>query len=98
MKGVGGKIIESVSEVMGIEIDTFLSHTRKQNVVAARIIAVRLIKELTCLGEHDIAELLNKNRASVHYYIGSFRPRYDYEPRFRNMYETCKKHIKEGML
>lgn len=98
MKGIGGKIIESVSEVMGIDIDTFLSHTRKQNVVAARIIAVRLIKELTCFGEHDIAELLDKNRASVHYYISSFRPRYDYEPRFRNMYETCLKHVKEEML
>lgn len=98
MKGMGGKIIESVSEVMGIDIDTFLSHTRKQNVVAARIIAVRLIMELTCLGENDIAELFQKNRASIHYYIGSFRPRYDYEPRFRTMYETCLKHVKEEML
>ena len=95
MSGIGEKIVQSVAEVMGTDIDSIRSRNRKQNLVAARIIAARIIKEHTCLGEQDIAKLLGKDKASVHYYLASFRRRYYYEKNFRTMYETCVAHIKE---
>lgn len=94
MKSIAEKVIEVVKKETGTE-ELFLSHVRKQNVVAARIIAARIIKEHTCLGEQDIAKLLGKDKASVHYYLASFRRRYYYEKNFRTMYETCMTHIKE---
>lgn len=89
MSGIGEKIVQSVAEVMGADIDSIRSRNRKQNLVAARIIAARIIKEHTCLGEQDIAKLLGKDKASVHYYLASFMQRYCYEHNFRAMYEAC---------
>ena len=94
MESIAENVIEVVKKKTGTE-ELFMSHVRKQNVVAARIIAARIIKEHTCLGEQDIAQLLGKDKASVHYYLASFRRRYYYEKNFRTMYETCMAHINE---
>lgn len=91
MKSVDNIIMDVVSEVMGVSKDTILSSTRKQNVVAARIIAAKILKELTCMGENEIGDVLDRDNTSVQYYLKVFPSRYEYESRFRMNYEVCLK-------
>lgn len=92
MKSVDNIVMNEVSCVMGVGADVMMSSSRKANVVAARIIAAKILKELSCMGENEIGDVLDRDHASIQYYLKTFQTRYEYDRRFRMMYETCLKN------
>lgn len=87
---VDSLIMNAVSEVMGVSIEKMVSPTRKQNVVAARIIAAKILKELTCMGENEIGDVLDRDGASIQYYLKVFPSRCEYDKSFRDLYRKCQ--------
>lgn len=90
-------IIERVCEVMNVSRTLLTGRIRRQNVVAARMVAALLLNEYTCLDGMQIGRLLSKYQQISFYYLKQGRIRLENEKGFAASYNAVKKDL-EGKL
>lgn len=90
-------IIERVCEVMSVSRTLLTGRIRRQNVVAARMVAALLLNEFTCLDGEQIGRLLSKYQQIGFYYLKQGRIRLSNDKGFIAMYNVTKKDV-EGKL
>lgn len=92
MRDISQIIVEAVKERTGV-VEEIYSTNRKQNLVAARIMATGLLMEMTTKTEEDIGTLLCKNKSTVHYYASRFYNMYRFESGFKFTYDTVRNDV-----
>lgn len=90
-------IIERVCEVMSVSRTLLTGRIRRQNVVAARMVAALLLNEFTCLDGEQIGRLLSKYQQIGFYYLKQGRIRLSNDKGFIAIYNVTKKDV-EGKL
>lgn len=90
-------IIERVCEVMSVSRTLLTGRIRRQNVVAARMVAALLLNEYTCLDGVQIGRLLSKYQQIGFYYLKQGKIRLENEKGFAVAYNAVKKDV-EGKL
>jgi len=68
-------IAEKYGDITGISKGDILSSTRKTHLVELRALIAKYMHTVLKYSVADIAKYLNKNRATVYYYIYEYTPR-----------------------
>lgn len=90
-------IINAVCEATGVGEKLLNYKYRGQNVVAARFILARLLKDYTCFGEKEIGCLMNRDDSTVHWYLSKFDERCLYFPGMKIAYYRADMVIRKAL-
>lgn len=88
-------IIERVCEVMNVSRTLLTGRIRRQNVVAARMVAALLLNEYTCLDGVQIGRILSKYQQIGFYYLKQGKIRLENDKGFKVAYMAAWREIND---
>ena len=84
------EVIKTVSEVLGCTAGEIRSSLRWRHLVAARKIIAVLLHDYP---PRQAGMIINRNRATVHFYRRTFRDNLEYDRYLKEMYEAVLSEI-----
>jgi chromosomal replication initiation ATPase DnaA len=94
MKDIVGIILGSM-EPVGVSREDLLGMSREQNIVAAREMVTRMLKEFTCMTDVNVGKIIGRGRNTVYYYGAQFDQRYRTEKNYKAMYDTISSNVRK---
>ena len=88
-------VIDKVCEKMGVSRTLLMGKIRRQNVVAARMVAAMLLKEFTCMDDLQIGLVLCKSDTQAIYYRKQGDIRKEYDKGFKVAYMAAWREIND---
>lgn len=85
-------IIKKTCKLLSIEQDELLGKNRNAVYSEARLLITNCLLQKG-LDVEDVAQILNRNRTTIYYYIQEIDNRNKYDTEFRNKMRLFKKHI-----
>lgn len=89
------KIIQTVCKTWNRSLDDVCGRSRKQDVVYTRMTIAHFLRKYTKLSTTEIGKLINRDHATILYYLKAYDSEFRFNKDFRNFAERIKEDLQD---
>lgn len=89
------KIIQTVCKTWNRSLDDVCGRSRKQEIVYTRMTIAYFLRQYTTLSTTEIGNLINRDHATISYYLKAYDSEFRFNKDFRNFAERIKEDLQD---